>query len=112
MLLSTSFCPIFSLFLLLNSSPLGDALAATPESPLASSSPAIMLQPSSALLFVTSLLAALPVNADGLYTKKSPVLQVNQKNYDQLIANSNHTSVSPAAQSIINGLQTSLTKLS
>lgn len=71
-----------------------------------------MLQPSSALLFVTSLLAALPVNADGLYTKKSPVLQVNQKNYDQLIANSNHTSVSPAAQCIINGLQTSLTKLS
>ncbi|XRM39872.1 hypothetical protein ABZX51_003205 [Aspergillus tubingensis] len=52
-----------------------------------------MLQPSSALLFVTSLLAALPVNADGLYTKKSPVLQVNQKNYDQLIANSNHTSI-------------------
>ncbi|GKZ19124.1 hypothetical protein AbraIFM66951_003792 [Aspergillus brasiliensis] len=52
-----------------------------------------MLQASSALLFITSLLAALPVNADGLYTKKSPVLQVNQKNYDQLIANSNHTSI-------------------
>jgi protein disulfide-isomerase A6 len=52
-----------------------------------------MLQPSSALLLVASLLAALPVNADGLYTKKSPVLQVNQKSYNQLIANSNYTSV-------------------
>ncbi|RAL00525.1 putative disulfide isomerase [Aspergillus ibericus CBS 121593] len=53
----------------------------------------MMLQPSSALVLVASLLAALPVNADGLYTKKSPVLQVNHKNYDQLIANSNHTSI-------------------
>ncbi|KAL4753633.1 hypothetical protein BDW72DRAFT_168248 [Aspergillus terricola var. indicus] len=52
-----------------------------------------MLQPSSALLLVASLLAALPVNADGLYTKKSPVLQVNQKSYNQLIANSNYTSI-------------------
>jgi protein disulfide-isomerase A6 len=52
-----------------------------------------MLQPSSALFLVASLLAALPVNADGLYTKKSPVLQVNQKGYNQLIANSNYTSV-------------------
>ncbi|KAL4979490.1 hypothetical protein BDW66DRAFT_127560 [Aspergillus desertorum] len=52
-----------------------------------------MLQPSSALLLVASLLAALPVNADGLYTKKSPVLQVNQKSYNQLIVNSNYTSI-------------------
>ncbi|KAI9931598.1 hypothetical protein MW887_010175 [Aspergillus wentii] len=52
-----------------------------------------MMQPSSAFLLVASLLAALPVNADGIYTKKSPVLQVTQKNYDQLIANSNHTSI-------------------
>ncbi|KAL4866808.1 hypothetical protein BDV12DRAFT_129638 [Aspergillus spectabilis] len=52
-----------------------------------------MLQPSSALFLVASLLAALPVNADGLYTKKSPVLQVNQKGYNQLIANSNYTSI-------------------
>ncbi|THC96250.1 hypothetical protein EYZ11_004284 [Aspergillus tanneri] len=51
-----------------------------------------MLQPSSAFLLATSLLTALPANADGLYTKKSPVLQVNQKNYDQLIADSNYTS--------------------
>ncbi|PYH89909.1 PDI related protein A [Aspergillus ellipticus CBS 707.79] len=53
----------------------------------------MMLQPSSALLLVASLLVALPVNADGLYTKKSPVLQVTGKNYDSLIANSNHTSI-------------------
>ncbi|PWY87004.1 PDI related protein A [Aspergillus heteromorphus CBS 117.55] len=53
----------------------------------------MMLQPSSAFVLVASLLAALPVNADGLYTKKSPVLQVTGKNYDQLIANSNHTSI-------------------
>ncbi|PLB45111.1 thioredoxin-domain-containing protein [Aspergillus steynii IBT 23096] len=53
----------------------------------------MILQPSSALLLVASLLAALPANADGLYTKKSPVLQVNNKNYDQLIANSNYTSI-------------------
>ncbi|RHZ46319.1 hypothetical protein CDV55_100186, partial [Aspergillus turcosus] len=51
-----------------------------------------MMQPSSSLLLVASLLAALPVNADGLYTKKSPVLQVTHKTYDQLIANSNYTS--------------------
>jgi hypothetical protein len=52
-----------------------------------------MLPPSSFLL-AASLLAALPVNADGIYTKKSPVLQVTGKNYNSLIANSNHTSVS------------------
>ncbi|KAL2002624.1 hypothetical protein VTN02DRAFT_6386 [Thermoascus thermophilus] len=47
----------------------------------------------SALALVTSLLAALPVDAGGLYTKSSPVLQVDQKSYDQLIAKSNHTSI-------------------
>ncbi|KAL4887717.1 hypothetical protein BJY04DRAFT_176477 [Aspergillus karnatakaensis] len=52
----------------------------------------MMLQ-SATLFLVASLLAALPVNADGLYTKKSPVLQVNQKGYNQLIANSNYTSI-------------------
>lgn len=45
-------------------------------------------------LVVASLLAALPVSADGIYTKKSPVLQVNHKTYNRLIADSNHTSVS------------------
>ncbi|KAE8351847.1 hypothetical protein BDV28DRAFT_136246 [Aspergillus coremiiformis] len=53
----------------------------------------MMLQPSSALLLVASLLTALPANADGLYTKKSPVLQVDQKSYDRLIAKSNHASI-------------------
>lgn len=33
------------------------------------------------------------VAADGIYSAKSPVLQINAKNYDSLIAQSNHTSV-------------------
>jgi protein disulfide-isomerase A6 len=41
-----------------------------------------------------ALLLALPCNASGLYSKNSPVLQVDAKNYDRLIAKSNHTSVS------------------
>ncbi|KAJ5654639.1 PDI related protein A [Penicillium lividum] len=49
--------------------------------------------PSGSFLLVASLLAALPANADGIYTKKSPVLQLNQKTYGSLIANSNHTSI-------------------
>jgi protein disulfide-isomerase A6 len=52
-----------------------------------------MMLPPSSFLLAASLLAALPVNADGIYTKKSPVLQVTGKNYDSLIANSNYTSV-------------------
>lgn len=40
-----------------------------------------------------ALLAALPGAQAGLYTKKSPVLQVDAKNYDRLIAKSNYTSV-------------------
>ena len=40
-----------------------------------------------------ALLAALPVHA-GLYTKNSPVVQIDGKNYDRLIAQSNYTSVS------------------
>ncbi|KAJ5688630.1 hypothetical protein N7462_003022 [Penicillium macrosclerotiorum] len=51
-----------------------------------------MLPPSSTIL-LASLLAALPVNGDGLYTKNSPVLQLNQKTYGSLIANSNYTSI-------------------
>ncbi|PLB41427.1 putative disulfide isomerase [Aspergillus candidus] len=53
----------------------------------------MQLQSSPALLLVASLLAALPVSADGLYTKKSPVLQVDAKTYDQHIANSNYPSI-------------------
>lgn len=52
-----------------------------------------MFQKSSLLLFLTSFLAASPANADGLYPKSSAVLQVNPKNYEQLITQSNHTSV-------------------
>ncbi|KAJ5943006.1 hypothetical protein N7516_003174 [Penicillium verrucosum] len=44
-------------------------------------------------LLLVSLLAALPVNADGLYTKNSPVIQLNPQTYKSLIANSNHTSI-------------------
>lgn len=39
------------------------------------------------------LLSALPGAQAGLYTKKSPVLQVDGKDYDRLIAKSNHTSI-------------------
>lgn len=39
-------------------------------------------------------LAALPAAQAGMYSKKSPVLQLNSKNYDSLINKSNHTSVS------------------
>lgn len=39
-----------------------------------------------------ALLVALPVQA-GLYSKSSPVIQLDGKNYDRLIAQSNYTSV-------------------
>ncbi|KAJ6123013.1 hypothetical protein N7512_005478 [Penicillium capsulatum] len=48
---------------------------------------------SSTILLAAALLAALPVNADGIYTKKSPVLNLTPKTYGSLIANSNHTSI-------------------
>ncbi|KAI2788993.1 putative disulfide-isomerase [Penicillium oxalicum] len=47
--------------------------------------------PQSSLLALIPLLAALPAN--GFYTKNSPVLQLNQKTYGSLIADSNYTSV-------------------
>ncbi|KAK4647877.1 uncharacterized protein QC761_105290 [Podospora bellae-mahoneyi] len=40
-----------------------------------------------------ALLSALPGAQAGLYSKKSPVLQVDAKSYDRLIAKSNHTSI-------------------
>ncbi|KAK3989962.1 protein disulfide-isomerase MPD1 [Cladorrhinum sp. PSN332] len=40
-----------------------------------------------------ALLSALPGAQAGLYTKKSPVLQVDAKSYDRLIAKSNYTSI-------------------
>ncbi|KAJ5787980.1 hypothetical protein N7457_002970 [Penicillium paradoxum] len=48
---------------------------------------------SASLLLVASLFAALPVDADGLYTKNSPVIQLDSVSYRSLIANSNHTSI-------------------
>lgn len=39
------------------------------------------------------ILSALPGAQAGIYTKKSPVLQVDAKDYDRLIAKSNYTSV-------------------
>jgi protein disulfide-isomerase A6 len=52
-----------------------------------------MLSSTALAVSAASVLFSLPVNA-GLYTKSSPVLQLNAKSYDQLIAKSNHTSVS------------------
>lgn len=40
-----------------------------------------------------ALLSALPGAQAGLYSKKSPVLQVDAKSYDRLIGKSNHTSI-------------------
>ncbi|KAI0474134.1 thioredoxin-domain-containing protein [Xylariaceae sp. FL0804] len=42
---------------------------------------------------VMVFLAALPTAHAGMYLKSSPVVQVDAKNYDRLIAKSNHTSV-------------------
>jgi protein disulfide-isomerase A6 len=50
---------------------------------------------SSILGLLTALLAV--VHADGIYTKNSPVLQVDAKSYDTLIAKSNHTTVGSTA---------------
>ena len=48
-----------------------------------------------------ALLAALPSVQAGMYTKNTPVLQVDAKSYDRLIAKSNHTSVrSSSAKSV------------
>ncbi|PGH31010.1 protein disulfide-isomerase domain [[Emmonsia] crescens] len=52
-----------------------------------------MFKKSSAILLIAAFLEALPVNADGLYTKSSPVLQVDGSNYDRLIARSNYASI-------------------
>ena len=49
-----------------------------------------------------ALLSALPAAAAaGMYTKNSPVLQVDAKNYDRLITKSNHTSVSHVTAPIL-----------
>jgi hypothetical protein len=46
------------------------------------------------LTTLAASLAALPFAQAGFYAKSSPVLQVDAKSYDRLIAQSNHTSVS------------------
>lgn len=45
-------------------------------------------------LFASALLLGAGARADGLYSKKSAVLQVDGKSYDKLIAKSNQVSVS------------------
>lgn len=55
----------------------------------------ILLATAVPLLFSGSALA------DGLFSKNSPVLQVDARSYDSLIANSNHTSVSPRLPDVI-----------
>ena len=52
-----------------------------------------MPNPTSLLVALTAAFAALPEAQAAIYTKNSPVLQVNARNYDKLIAKSNYTSV-------------------
>ncbi|KAF4344085.1 disulfide-isomerase [Fusarium beomiforme] len=52
-----------------------------------------MHNPTSLLVTLTAALAALPEAQAAIYTKNSPVLQVNARNYDKLIAKSNYTSI-------------------
>lgn len=52
-------------------------------------------------VFVTLLATLGLVAADGMYSAKSPVLQINAKNYDSLIAQSNHTSVGQAISLVL-----------
>ncbi|KAI1819889.1 thioredoxin-domain-containing protein [Xylaria intraflava] len=51
------------------------------------------LNPTVAIAAVAFLSVLPSAQAAGLYTKSSPVLQVDAKSYDRLIAKSNHTSV-------------------
>ncbi|KAI0538882.1 thioredoxin-domain-containing protein [Xylaria digitata] len=51
------------------------------------------LNPALAVASVAFLSVLPTAQAGGLYTKSSPVLQVDAKNYDRLIAKSNHTSI-------------------
>jgi protein disulfide-isomerase A6 len=53
------------------------------------------------LATLTASLAALPFAQAGLYSKSSPVLQVDGKSYDRLIAQSNYTSVSANTSQIL-----------
>ncbi|UZP46106.1 hypothetical protein NXS19_013918 [Fusarium pseudograminearum] len=52
-----------------------------------------MHNPTSLLVTLTAALAALPEAQAAIYTKNSPVLQLNARNYDKIIAKSNYTSI-------------------
>jgi hypothetical protein len=52
------------------------------------------MHPNSAFILAAASLLAIVAHADGIYSTSSPVLQINAKNYNRLIAQSNHTSVS------------------
>ncbi|KAF5005037.1 hypothetical protein FDECE_8453 [Fusarium decemcellulare] len=52
-----------------------------------------MHNPTSLLVTLTAALAAMPTAEAGMYTKNSPVLQLNARTYEKLIAKSNHTSI-------------------
>ena len=52
-----------------------------------------MPHPTTLAAALTAALAALPAAQAGMYTKSSPVLQVDARSYSKLIAKSNHTSV-------------------
>lgn len=54
-----------------------------------------MVQAKALVAATAALLLASQANAGGLYPKSSAVLQVDAKNYDALIAQSNYTSVRP-----------------
>ncbi|KAF2084011.1 thioredoxin-domain-containing protein [Saccharata proteae CBS 121410] len=52
-----------------------------------------MLPPKVLAALAASFLLTTPVAAEGIYSKSSPVLEVDAKTYPKLIANSNHTSI-------------------
>jgi hypothetical protein len=52
-----------------------------------------MVHASTIVAGAAALLLASPAAAAGLYHKSSPVIQVDAKSYDRLIAKSNYTSV-------------------
>ncbi|KAM0438546.1 hypothetical protein ACHAPT_001296 [Fusarium lateritium] len=52
-----------------------------------------MHNPTSLLVTLTAALAALPAADAAIYTKNSPVLQLNARTYDKLISKSNYTSI-------------------
>lgn len=60
-----------------------------------------MPNPTSLLVTLTAALAAMPAADAAIYTKNSPVLQLNAKTYDKLIAKSNYTSVCPCSQTLM-----------